>query len=385
MMATQVTDETGSRYYQIGDQQYWSVTTALSIIAKQGLPFWSANLAAAAAFDLLPQVITASRTKACGNTASQCRQGRGPNAHDWRITCTTCPCRRCRACVTRELAHQHIDVRDTRADEGRRVHDVIEQWVLTGGQVIPHEDDIHPYVEAFLVFATEYGLTPDSWHFAEATLVNRKEGYAGTTDGVILFQCNTDAATELVARLHQLPTGECKERDLRADLTVDFKTKARVIADTGGRPGGELALQLAGYRQAEAVLIGQAEEPMPATIGALGVQLRLDGALPILTVVDETTYAAFLCALNLYRWFVEAGTASVSPRAFKAPAPAKAAKAAAPAAAKPATTTRARKTTPAKAAATAPARSAVLASLDRYPPPAGQAHPDSPYDDNIPF
>lgn len=383
MTTAQVTDpDTGSRYYTIRDQQYWSVTTALSIINKDNLPYWAAGLAATGAFEQLPAVITAARVKPCGNTYMQCRAGRGPNAHDWRIRCTTCPCDRCRTCLTHQLVQRHIKVRDTRADEGRRTHDVIEQWVLTGGKIAPHDDDIKPYVASFLAFTAEYGLQPDSWHFAEATLVNHAERYAGTTDGVILFQCNTDPATNLIAKLHQLPAEQCKEQDLRASVVVDFKTKEKTVADRGGFYPG-LALQLVGYRRAEAVLIGETEEPMPATQGAMGVQLRLDGAVPRLCVTDEVSYAAFLCALNLYRWHVDAGTASVSERSFKVPA------AVVPAAK---ATTRAPRKTAAKASAGAApstagpaAKSAVMASLARLAAPSADAHPDSPYGDDIPF
>lgn len=387
--ADSFTDEEGARFYEIDGARYWSVTTALKILAKDGLPPWAGGLAAQAAFAELPRIIAATRTKACGNTWSQCRRKNG--GHDWRITCTTCPCRNCTPCMAKWLTERHIAVRDRRADEGRRTHDWIENWVIANGEVLPFPDDIAPFVRAFLAFVKAYGLTPDSWLLAEATVVNRDEEYAGTTDGVLHFEARaTDDAAAIVAMLHQQPKSVCVAQGLTADVIVDFKTKDEP-PDKAVKFYDEVALQLAPYRHAPVVRIKRLglEEPMPATMGGLAVQLRPDMAIPRLCVVDESTYEAFLKALWLYRWRVEHGAASVSTRSFKVPPEPKPAKAAAPAKRAPAAKKAAPRKRLTRALADVPEpgvaketrpTSAILASVSRRHTPQL-----SPAGDEIPF
>lgn len=392
------TDEQGSRFYTIDGIDYWSVTTALKILAKEGLPPWAGGLAAAAAFEQLPKVIRASRLKPCGNTYSQCRRAKG--GHDWRITCSTCPCRDCQPCMTKWLTERHIAVRDGRADEGRRTHDWIEQWVISNGVEAPMADDIAPFVRAFLTFVKAYGLKPDSWLLTEATVVSRAEEYAGTTDGVLRFEATaTDEAAAIVAMLHQQPKSVCVAQGLTVDVIVDFKTKDKP-PEAKVEFYDEVALQLAPYRFAPVVRIKRLgiEAPMPDTHGGMAVQLRPDVAIPRLCVVDETTHDAFLKALWLYRWRIEKGAASVSSRSFKVPPEPKPEPK--PRATK---TVPVRKTAPRKAVKAAPVdpealipapagktlqetaatQSATLRSMARQP--AQRVHPDSPYGDEVPF
>lgn len=391
-----VTDEDGRRYYPIGDKQYWSVTTALKVLAKEGLPPWAAGLSAAAAFEELPKVIVASRTRPCGNTRSQCKQGKGDNAHDWRITCPTCPCGQCQDCMALWLTNRHIAVKSRRADEGKRTHKWIEEWVLSNGVIAPIADDIAPFVRAFLAFTKCYGLTPESWLFSEAIVINPGEEYAGTTDGIIRFEARaSDEAAAIVAMLLQQPKSVCVAQGLTVDVLVDFKTKDDP-PEKQVKFYDEVALQLAPYRFAPTVHIWKTmqEEPMPPTHGAMAIQLRPDMAVPRLCVADERTYQAFLWALRLYRWRVEFGTASVSSRSFKVPPEPKA-----PpmkrAPAKKATTARQRRAgvdpeamlpapEPAQPVrAVAATQSATLRSMTRLAdmPP----HPDSPLGDALPF
>jgi hypothetical protein len=376
-----VTAEDGHRFYPIDDEQYWSVTTALTVLSKDGLTFWAGGQAAKAAFAELPKVLVASRTRPCGNTYSQCRSGRGDNAHDWRITCSTCPCDQCQACMTRWLTERHIAVRNRRADEGKRTHAWIEEWVLSGGVIAPFPDDIAPYVRAFLAFVKAYGLTPESWLFSEAIVINRDERYAGQTDGAIRFEATaTDLAAEIVAMLHQQPVSVCRQQQLYADVLVDVKTKEDP-PEKAVKFYDEVSLQLSGYEHAPVIYIRRigAEEPMPALHGAMALQLRPDMAVPRLCVTDERTFAAFLCALQLYRWRVEFGTASVSSRSFKVPPEPKPVKA---------TTKRApaKKTAPRRTAAAAKpaAVNPVMAQLKAWPKQA-DPHPNSLYQDEVPF
>lgn len=316
-----VTHEDGSRFYEIGGERYWSVTTALHILAKDGLTWWAAGLAADAVFADLPKVALASITQPCGNTHSRCKGG--ADGHDWRVTCPSCPCTRCQACVREWLRRLHVVKRDDRADEGIRTHDWIEHWVLSGGQHAPIHDDIAPYVRAFLAFVQGYGLSPDSWLFTEATVVNRAEKYAGTTDGGIRFWAGvqTDLSDQLVARVLGVPVSQAKADNLHADLIFDTKTKTELPEGKSIKVYPSVALQMGGYWHAPTIVLkgtGQ-EVPMPPLHGALALQLYPDLAVPRLCVVDEMTYAAFLNALSLYRWYVEFGSASTSEKSFPLP------------------------------------------------------------------
>lgn len=319
-----VTDaDTGQRYYIVDGEKFWSVSTATDIVNKQGLPRWAAGLAAAFAFDELPTIVTASRRKPCGRTYYKCK-------HEYRLPHIPgeCPCRVCKDCVKKAMVERHNAEKSRRASEGTRTHDVIEWWALNDGQWRDYDDDIAAYVEAFRGFVDEYGLTPDSWEATEAIVINRAEKYAGTTDGLLRIDAGrTKAAAELVARCLTKSTGnaitadQAAEQHLSVLLVIDFKTQDKPAEKEKFYP--DQALQLAGYRWAPVIRIKNTtvEEPLPDTDGALLVHLRPDGCTPRLTVADETTYAAFLCALNLFRWVNEFGTASISTRSFPLPKP----------------------------------------------------------------
>jgi len=322
--ANSETDETtGDRWYYFEPYgRLMSVTTAFRSIAKSGLVIWSAQLAAAAAFNELPTVVSASRKKPCGNTYSQCRR----RSHDWQSTCEKCPCEKCRACIERWLTDRHQAESARRADEGGRTHNVIEWWSYHG-VIRGHDADVAPYVQAFLAFAEEYGLTPDSFLMAEATVINPADRYAGTTDGIIRFHAErSEAAAKLVARVlraageySRIKTGKALVRAVvrdkrHVDLIVDWKTREK--EEVKFYP--ENAMQVAGYRMAPIVRIKGTEQymPMPDTHGGLVVQLRPDGATPRLAVTDEVTYGAFLHALPLSIWLAEYGSRAIGAYTF---------------------------------------------------------------------
>jgi hypothetical protein len=317
------TDETtGERWYYFPEYgRLLSVTTAFRSIAKSGLVIWAGQLAAAAAFLELPTVLTASRTRACGNTTSRCQK-----THDWQTRCEHCPCGECRDCVQKWLADRHMAESSRRSDEGTRVHNVIEWWSFHG-DIREHETDIAPYVAAFQSFAAEYGLTPDSFVMCEATVVNPADRYAGTTDGILRFHAGrSESAAKLVARVLRargeyghIKTGKALikavVRDERAvDLVIDWKTRE----GEGAKFYPENAMQVTGYRMAPTVQIKGTDRyvDMPDTDGALIIQLRPDGATPRLVVADDVTYGAFLHALGLFLWMSELGSRATGAYTF---------------------------------------------------------------------
>jgi hypothetical protein len=379
--AGSTTNEDGARFYDVDGEPYWSVTTALRAVAKEGLVRWAAGLAADAALAELPKLVGATRRRQCGNTFKRCE-------HDHRVTCAECPCGQCPACVRKWIANRHYYEVSRRAEEGARIHDVIEEWILSEGFLRPHDDDIARYITHFQAFLNDYGLEPGAWEMAEATVINRTHKYAGTSDGILLIEPTTDEARKLCARILQVPPSQA--RPIR--VMVDYKSREKEV--TEGKPAqlfAEMALQLTAYRRAEAARVKNTdiEMPMPTVDGAVVLQLRPDGYLFRPVVADEATFQAFLAALHLYRWQVASGTASVSSLSFrlpKEPKPEKkvAARKVAPAAAEPvpaASPTRkrttAKKTTPPPAGPARPLAERVLGN----PPTTLAVLPD----DGIPF
>lgn len=385
-----VTHEDGSRYYPIDGEQFWSVTTALKVMSSEGLIWWAAGLAADAAFQELPKLCAALLVRDCGNTFNRCKQGKGDRGHDWRLTCETCPCQQCKACVREWMRRRHTQIRDDRAEEGRRVHEWVKEWIR--GNELPIHTDIAPYIRAFLAFVSGYGLTAQSWLFSEAVVVNREHQYAGTTDGGIRFFGATDLARDLIARVLGIRLEQVSEISY-VDLIVDLKTKRPLAEGESPRFFPEVALQMAPYRWAPKLRLRETDQEvdMPPLQGALALYLYPDMAVPRLCVSDERTLGAFVNALNLYRWTVEFGAKSVAEASFpllkpeptatvKAPGTRAPRKAAAKKAAPPMVDVPLPDTLPVPAATRRP--SATVASILRTTP---AAHPNSPYGDEIPF
>jgi hypothetical protein len=270
-----------------------------------------------------------------------------------------------------------------RADEGGRVHKWVEHWVLRDGEHAPCDRDIRPYIDTFLRFIEAYGLTPDSWLMCEAIVVNKADGYAGTTDGIIRFNSSTTLGAELVAKVRGVTIDQAASDKLTIDAIDDFKTREK---EPGEGESPKLypshALQLGAYRWAPMVWIKSAQKyvGMPDTDGAVIIQLRPDDFLCRPVVADERTYKAFLSQKGSHDWLADYGTASISSRTFKPAKPEKPVKAT--------RATRARKATPKTAnfeevqpAGTETVAGAKVAALFGGPEP----HPDSPYGDEIPF
>ena len=356
-----LTDEKGRWYiHPVTGERFISVTTALRATAKEAIIFWAAGLAAQSALDELPRLISATLTKSCERTFNRCQ-------HDWQVRCVKCPCERCPPCVAKWLRDRHIAENSRRQKEGTQVHDIIEHWVISGGEVCSHDEDIALYVKQFLAFVEDYGLTPDSWQMSEATVINHEYGYAGTLDQIITFRAEANAkAADLCSRFGK------SEAVLLSDNKTREKPEAAIYPD--------YALQLAAYRNCTHVLLPDGQEhPLPTVDGAFVLQLRPDGYELRLVVADDRTFGAFLSVLALAKWQWEFATASVSPLAFPTlkPAPApltktKPAKRAAPREPKPSAAT---------ISETAALQSATLRSMLGKPDP----HPDSPFGDDIPF
>lgn len=377
-MTVPAIEKNGSRWYPIGDDLFMSVTAGIGMVGDPlGLMMWSAGLAAKEALNELPRLIRATRLRECGRSYNRCQ-------HEKKVRCERCPCNECPTCVVRWMSNRHFDESSRRANEGKRAHDVFEHWALHDGEILPHDDDIKPFVAAFLSWVSDYGITPADWEMAEATVVNRTQGYAGTLDVILtLYADRTEKARAAVAKILRLPKADASDR---AVIIVDYKSKEK---EATARK--EYALQEAAYKHAETVVLRDGTEvPMPKTDGAAILQVRSDGGYdfdPVLA--DEDTFNVFLAVLTAADWYLNGdATAAVSRRTFKAARPEPTKRDLVKAGLEPAEPKARARKAPAKKAAAAPAAGgayrsgdpfAALAKAEKAP------HPDSPYQDDIPF
>ena len=286
--ANSQTNDEGSRWYihPLTQERFVSVTTALQAVSKAALIPWAANLAAAAALDQLPRLARAAITPGCGKHTTDDK------------------CGDCYECMYRWIARRHYFESNRGRERGSAVHKVQEWWALHG--TLPDYDRAYePWIKAFRKFTLAY--KPDVF-LTETTVLSREHLYAGTLDLGLTIKADTCRATEdLCSRFGKDSV----------NLYVDAKTTRKV--DNSFYP--DWALQLAGYRHAEMVMLPDGtEEKLPTVDGAAVLLLRSDGEFCLRPVVaDEMTFAAFLCALNLFRWQTEYGALSTQVQAFPAP------------------------------------------------------------------
>lgn len=405
-------------YIQPLTQERWpAVSTALDMHANEDLDHrWRPGQAAVAAFRELPRMITATLTPPCGRTHGPCSR-RDTRQHEWHQRCDLCPCYDCQPCMIKFLTYEHYRQAAQARTRGTAVHDIKQQWIANQGntatawtmfrQIYDRQmsadelaawvETIRPYFDSFLRFVDDYGLTWASWEMYEATIINRTHRFAGTLDGQIRFDANaTPKALELCERLGEenpLVTEDTKSRE---------KEEVALYA--------EMAKQLAAYRRGETILLDDGTEILlPATNHGAVLQLR-PGAFTFRPVVtDDATFNAFLGNLADAMWTIELASESTLVRAFPrrtlpgiSPPPKKttprktaAKKTARPVVAPHLTDGRvvdavevqlplddATPAPPRTLAQVAAEQSATLRSITR---PKVEPHPNSPYDDEIPF
>lgn len=226
------TSRTGRTYTWPGDDpaiEYQSVTTILGAgVPKPALPNWAAKSVAEWAVDNVQQVVDIIETEG-------------------KIE------------AVRILKGKPWSQRDKAADLGSRCHAAAEAYVL--GQPMPEwEDDVKPYMASFCAFLEDHKPT---YELTEATVYNRKYGYAGTLD--------------FIARIGD-------------ELTLgDIKTGKGVY--------GEVALQLAAYRYAEFIgLPDGTEAPVPEVQGAAVLHLTPRKYELVPVEADEAAFRTFLYA-----------------------------------------------------------------------------------------
>lgn len=168
--------------------------------------------------------------------------------------------------------------RDRAADLGSLVHDIAEQWALTGeapdvamldpraasrvGQFIGFMEQVNPKVVA-----------------SELVVYHHPLRYAGTLDLILDFD---------------YPPGLLLGRAL-----VDIKTGSGVYE--------EAAMQLAAYRNAESALVGDEMVDMPTVDAAFVLHLLPESWRLIPVSADASSFDAFLSARGTAEWRLNTG------------------------------------------------------------------------------
>lgn len=225
------------RTYKWRDEEFTSVTTILSGgVPKPALPYWAAKSVAEYVAANLAEVTAIAEHDSAA--AIDLMKG-----SPWRQ-------------------------RDKAAAQGTDIHAWAEAHVL--GKVMPEPPEAHkPYCDGFLRFLDEW--RPE-YQMSEATVYNRRNGYAGTLD--------------FIATVPGLGL-----------VLGDYKTGKGVY--------GEVALQLSAYRSAEFIGLPNGDEaPMPAVDACVVLHLTPDGysLIPVEAGPDE--FRSFLYAAEVRRFAV---------------------------------------------------------------------------------
>jgi len=288
------------------EERFRSVTAATSRWDKDGLKIWAAGLSASEAFEVLPGLVAALVTPACGRSWHT----RCSIEHDWDFRCPDCRCRECEQCMVRHMRDRHHAESKRRSDEGTRVHAVVGFWASTGVWQTP-EDDIAVYIHSFKAFVVEYGLTPEDWEMTEARVINRDYMYAGTLDAMVhLRRGRTKATDDILDRL----TAEGQPRVQHALVLVDYKSREKLDRAVFM----DMPLQLAGYRFAQWIVLKDGTElPMLQVDATAIIQIRPDKTQFILVLAEEPEFASFLNLLGADDWALERGKRAIEANTFK--------------------------------------------------------------------
>lgn len=171
-----------------------------------------------------------------------------------------------RGVLSKVLSRVQYADRDAAANRGTEVHRLAQE--LATGAEIQVPDELAGHVESYVRFLDEWGPTDA---LLERVVINRRWRYMGRLDSIMT-----------------LP-------GLGRTL-VDVKTSR-------SGPFGEVALQLAAYRHAEAMLEEDGSEvPMPEVDGCAVVWVRADGydLFPFRAGSDE--FRIFLYAMQVGAW-----------------------------------------------------------------------------------
>ena len=242
----------GNYYIQPKTGEMWPAVTSIisAVVAKPALQRWAANCAAHESLNMLPLLVAASRRPVCGAKTADQR------------------CGVCSDCLAIQIADASEVVRDLAADRGSAVHKIAEQMSL--GLPVDNDDPtLNNLVYQLLKFWDDFGISLQTdVEMAEASVINRKAGYAGTLDLIVNIKAGHTIRRFAGYEPEPKPGRKtCDEiyvdEPMRPGLwLIDYKTS---FTQKDIYP--EMGLQLAALANAETVLLDDGDEtPMPKRI-----------------------------------------------------------------------------------------------------------------------
>jgi len=227
-------DRTGKRTYTWAGEQFTSVTTLLQALSKPALVNWAAKMVAEYAVDHIDEISALAKADAPG--------------------------------AVRALKGSPWQKRDDAAALGTTVHDHIEAHVLDQTPPTP-SPEVGVRMAYFENWLTDYNPVFEA---SEATVYNRKHGYAGTLDAIAII-------------------GENR-------YIIDVKT-----TKSGVFP--EHSLQLTAYRHAEFIGAPNGDEvPMPEVDGAAVLWLSPTGYKFVGVRSDADIFESFLAIRSAWQF-----------------------------------------------------------------------------------
>lgn len=243
-----------------------SITNVLDVaVSKPALVGWAAKAVAEKAFRELPLLVASMLVRPC----------RPKRVAD--------ECGKCKTCRLKQLKREPGFVKDTAADLGTRVHAWAEAHVLNKPMI--DDPEVAPFGVQLLRFFDDFGVDMDKdIEASEATVVNRKVGYAGTGDLWVRLRIDGWPHKRL--------------------CLIDYKSSS-TRPTVSAYP--ENAMQLAALANAETLLLDNGlEVPAPQGIKDVFVlSLRADSYALIAMPMSgglEAAFAAFQGALRDAEW-----------------------------------------------------------------------------------
>ncbi len=235
-------------------ERWPSITNVLDtgVAKQQSLVPWAAKKTAEKAWDLQTLMVASYRVPQCKPTKAKPAR-----------------CGRCPDCVIRAIKGEHKLIRESAADLGTRVHAIVEAHAK--GTPVPDDPEAEPFAQQALRFFRDWNVDLDNDVVAaEATVINRTAGYAGTGDLWVMLG---------LAGVKHL-------------MLIDYKSSSTRPASSVYLENG---LQLAALAKGETLLLDNGTEaPCPSPIhGTAVLNLRVDDYALIPMPHDQDLNAAF--------------------------------------------------------------------------------------------
>lgn len=192
----------------------------------------------------------------------------------------------------KELKGARYADRDSAANRGTAVHKLGQQ--LVAGKRVAIPEGLEGHVQSYVRFLDDFDVEPV---LVEATVVSHEHRYCGTLDLLADLLDPEDLYDDVPARARWL---------------LDIKTSRSGVF-------GETALQLAGYRYAQAWVDADGDEHELPDVARTGVVwVRADGYDLVPVVAEEPQHRQFLYAYEIKTFLEDArdlvGEPIVSPR-----------------------------------------------------------------------